>query len=883
MASDGAQGRLQVINGTLFYSPNDQRTLATVPKEDPTGDNTAGLLLPTTNQAQTEGFKERFEAVHTPRWWSLAWGWTAFIPIKPAYKKGLAYLNGNPTRQAYHHGRRGGYTMSATRSERYAMLEDDLDQMVHLLSMQLQISVIKPARPSIFGFKKRQDTYQSFQDAAYNSRDWFDVWVGLLCHLISETEQEQMRRRGFPTLALMGWKDALVEGGISRVTVEAIGNERVCMFDECVRRVGTFLVLENPKIHNAEVFVKRLERLGVPVWYRWLPEYEYNRFFQMLGPAAHQVQGLLARNIIYGPQEMQQGIGRSREQQSKEPQEWMEFWAAREEKNRVQERVESNQQREARLKRTKQQPVTSAKVYIWEEGMDGRYEKRLVGKRYRGDTLADYREHEKRYDPFVNEWHVCDALPLREGSELWGNEYTDDEMGSDGEVGWEIKSQNEEYDRYPSREEFDDTENALVATGCAQLTPASPQYGGIPVAGTGFALALEDMDDINAITNMSWAGGTSNLDVAEEFMTKVLRIHYGYTPPLPIAPHEEVPTKTQNRFLRFVGMPLDVIDRSIFSRPLVVCLSSFMERLGSTNGSLNVDEADYFRENRQSLMFNERMQTLRVINDKKAGILYMFDRKEQGTVAWKIAMLSAREALLVCRLPKEWDENEIALYLVSHGIPFKTLQDTKTLKRMPLLTTSTRLIPKRGNGHRFTADDYFAYVDLLDDFLQHRRGRAALMQGGFTWRVASSVISADKVLDGPTGWSTNSEDIFVVQIPDTEEEYVDDGISEIEEELICGLVECSTGIGDQMSRRSYYPLPKTYRGSGIDYGRWTEGLEKLYKGRKEKYLTTEQQPRTMTEWRDAMRGAGEQRRAQIKNEEMSKIFIDWYMSENQAK
>ncbi|KAF9035485.1 hypothetical protein BJ165DRAFT_1409359 [Panaeolus papilionaceus] len=870
-------GRLQVVNGSLFYSPNDNRTIVTTPVEDPNGVETARVFLPTRRDAATNRFSKRMEEVYTPRWWSLAWGWTAFIPIRPFYERGLKLLARDPTPHHYRE-KRGQYSMGSSALEQYCNLEQDLYHITDQLSMQLQISVVKPSHPTVFGFRSTYQSHSELVDSARASRDWFDVWVGLLCHLISETEEEQCRLRGFPAMAIMHWNEFLVNQGQSRATVQELNAECVCSFADSVTRVGTFLRLDNPKIQRPEAFVRRLQRLHVPLWYPWLPEYDQVRFFKDLGPHSSQIQDLLASSV---PMTLRPPDFPSRATRiaTVTPQAVLDFFAAREQEHIRLERKETEQQRQKRLQRIARPPTATAVVWVWERTLSGEWVRERVGQRERVNTLDEMKSYQKRYDPFFNEWNCCDELERPPDCASYEDEDEDeDEDDIYGRFGDQksICASVVQGGAHAAEETGEKTGSAVLDDESVEI-PLRPSAEQEP-----FVLPIEDMDDLAAIPNSSSAA--TEVDTVEEYVLQVLWIYYGFTPPLPIPPSagQDIPEKTQNRFLKFVGIPLHRIHRDLFHRTSVKCAVSFMEKLGGGQ-SISDEESDLRPNHRESLFFNTRLQNLQLITDSHTGqTLYMFNFGADSTAQWHITLETAVHALSICRLPAHMEDRDIALYLAQHGIPFRTLQKSSTLPQMPSTSTSTRLIPYRPHGHVFREDDYNAYLILAEDMLRnHRLGRAALLGGGYPWRLAVVMLNPSTVLEGPSGWSTSRDHMFVLRDKETGEEYIDDGMTVLEGEMLCGLFECFTGNGAQTSRKSYYPLASTFKGSGMDHGRWTVLLENSFKTVREASSTGSRQPKTMTQWRDGMRGAGEFRRAQLRIEELSVEFVAKYIQKRQ--
>ncbi|PPQ81306.1 hypothetical protein CVT24_009901 [Panaeolus cyanescens] len=762
-------------------------------------------------------------------------------------------------------------------------MQRELDQMTHQLCLNLQISVLRPCLPSMYGFADEYAVEDDLRAAVVHSRDWFDVWIGLFCHLIAEMEEEQTRLRGFPEIAIQHWVEALVQGGHDRAVVQEMKSELVCAFDKGVKRVGTFVDLEHSNIRHRAEFVKRLEAHTVPVWYRWLPEYAHDSFLSGLGPTIPQMQENLSRTV---PRTVPPPIPSNPRQHKLPPVKKgmahpvLEFLRKRDEDNLRWEKMEHPKDKQIRLQRLQQTPEVSARVWLWMEDETGVWRRETVSLLERQDTLMDMKPYQKRYDSFHNEWHCCYELtrPADYEGEISDEEddygYANYDMGHDANNGGKRERQ-AEGDLEVGEEYMNDT----------QREPGVSEQGR-------FELAIEDMDDLAAIHNGSSSALTTDADAAEDYILQAMQIYYGYTIPLPLPVHKgkTIEVRLQNRFLKFVGIPLMRVDRALFDKPTIQCAVDFMERLGS-GGSIVAEEHDAQPGHRHSLVGTRRLASLRIIRDKVQGqVYYAFDTGEGAERSWMLAVRTAAHALLVCRLPEEMNIGEVALYLVNHGIPMQTFQRSSTMPRISSLPRSNRLVPYRTKDHVFGSDDYMAYMMAVENALADRRqARAALMAGGFTWRVAKNIVSSELVLEGPTGIRNNPEDMLVVKDDKTGEEFVDDAISTLEEELICGLVECFTGKaqiyfiswpngrkgkGEQTSRRSYYPLRKTYSGSGLDYGRWNVVLEEVFKMVKEASMLGERKPKSMSEWRDATRGAGDFRRAQIRLEQMSKAFIE---------
>ena len=172
----------------------------------------------------------------------------------------------------------------------------------------------------------------------------------------------------------------------------------------------------------------------------------------------------------------------------------------------------------------------------------------------------------------------------------------------------------------------------------------------------------------------------------------------------------------------------------------------------------------------------------------------MFDFKDSSTVEWKLTVKTASHALLVCRLDSQLDESDLANYLLRNGIPFHTLQLSTTLSRSPIARHPPLVIPFRPAEHAFTWRDYEAFRQQCHVIFKQPRGRAALLRGYYPWRLAINDISFSSVISGPSGWSTEPNEMLVVKLPETGEEFIDDNLTEIELKLLTGTYNASTSM-----------------------------------------------------------------------------------------
>jgi hypothetical protein len=239
-----------------------------------------------------------------------------------------------------------------------------------------------------------------------------------------------------------------------------------------------------------------------------------------------------------------------------------------------------------------------------------------------------------------------------------------------------------------------------------------------------------------------------------------------------------------------------------------VAVIDFYHRLAK-NAKMLPNEWDLLQDNHQSVRCSSRFELFRPvfsIQTKKlthdttevpSVTLYMLELGSMATAPWRVAVKSASDALMICRLDSTFNEYHIVDFLLTNGIPFHTLQPSGTILRMPDVPRPCLRPLARNEGYAFGSQDYLAYREHCHTILDHPRGRAALMHGHFMWRIAIGSVLWEAVYRGPSGWSVDTDEMVVVRDPYTNMEYIDDSLSTSEQDALCGTYHCLTGESHQ--------------------------------------------------------------------------------------
>ena len=354
-----------------------------------------------------------------------------------------------------------------------------------------------------------------------------------------------------------------------------------------------------------------------------------------------------------------------------------------------------------------------------------------------------------KYDSVHNEWDVCGA---------WGDG-SDEDSDDDGAMNF--------YDR--------DQDQPLVT--------ASNKFEHV-------------LDSEHAWVNCISGDMSSLPERFEGEVLSVLGLYFGYTPLIPVPSPPVITNETDRRRLcRSLGIDWNFVKATqhAFERPLVVAALDFFVRLAAKASTIADDEWDLCLNNRCPVVLTPRFKNFRRVVSTDGTVLYLLDPKDR-TVDWYLALRCASDVAVVSRLPREKNEHDIVEFLLENGIPFHTLAPTSTLLRSPTPFDIRWNPSKRPPGYIFTGHDYLAYREQCNHMFRHPRARAVLMHGGYVWQLAVSVVPWEMVFKGPSGWSTNTAEVIVVNDLVTGMELLDDRLTEADEDLLSGSYKCLTGV-----------------------------------------------------------------------------------------
>jgi hypothetical protein len=700
-----------------------------------------------------------------PRWWSLAFGWISFFPLYPSFSGPIFEKLILPANHCHTFDEnRGEYSLGSGLSKKWLQVEDDLSDAVHIVRCHYHSAFIYPLQPSAFGFSRAHRRPGALHMSLRKSKDWFVVWMALLSFVIAHAEDIYPIDKDSVRFAKTHWHELILQH-FNYQWLDALLASTVCSFSRHTHRTGVFLDISgfNPNQPPTEFFYQ----FNVPVWYCWSTEVANQPELAHLAPLPYQLQEGTTIIMKSPPPLIPTPLPPSEVTSSPPPAAsssrpksaiWMEFLTRRQ--KRYEERVqkETPQQKQVRLGRLANPPKLSAKVFEWVVNDDGDFVRQAVPRKMREDVLGDYPPSQVYYDPIENEYDCCEEYDSGAPGEA-SNDYDDD---GDDAISWGA----------------DDV-------GVGQLSDDRVLSARAP------SPEIEIADD--------WHSSLIAPDPLspENFIAEVHRIlymYYGYTPIIPVPSFQNPVIKLENerrRFVRFLGIPYLSLPPAAFETDQISAAATFIRLLCTKGSSIPVDVSDVYRDNRQSIFFSARLKAVRCFEVPEN--LFMFDFREHSTVKWKLTVKTGMHALLVCRLDPQLDETGLAYYLLENGIPFYTLQLRATLGPSPVSTHPPFVIPFRNYDYVYSWRDYESFRQRCHVIFKEARGRAALLKGYYPWRLAMNEVGFSSVFSGPSGWSTNSDEMLVVKSLETGEEFIDDKLTDIELKLICGqyIVETS--------------------------------------------------------------------------------------------
>jgi hypothetical protein len=243
-----SRGRVHLIGGDFYYSPNSQRDVQ--------------LPLAYNDIPFRNCFKDSFAEFRQPLWWQPACPYLAFVPLRPSFA-------GVPFQDLFHISyfprlHYGGFMIDPQIILGWARLEKDIRDAANLLLAHERAPAIAWLVPTALGCQGVFKRVRTLRTLYNDSKEWFSLFMGALSYAIavSITHRQEIFDEAMPH-----WFSFLSQRDFSQIWLSGVRSSMVAYFDSCIDRVGVFVQL-CPR-HREQFSVDWLCEFGVPVWYPW--------------------------------------------------------------------------------------------------------------------------------------------------------------------------------------------------------------------------------------------------------------------------------------------------------------------------------------------------------------------------------------------------------------------------------------------------------------------------------------------------------------------------------------------------------------------------------------------------------------------------------------
>ncbi len=242
--TDSHPGRVQILGGRIFYSPNSTRTVSHPPPDLSTSVD-GNIFLPQSASTLPDGRFNAWDLNATdylqPRFWSRPWGWISFFPLEPHFEQPPFQCLLAAPRRAGHIPKAGArYIMPDDVLNEWLELDRNLTRATSLIQSYYDIPAVRPISPWAFGYPKRHIDRRHMHIAICKGREWFSVWIALFSYIVAQAESIQADLASYPHLAKVNWPEYLVSNGFKWTWIDSIQSSMVCLLTP---RTGVFLHL----------------------------------------------------------------------------------------------------------------------------------------------------------------------------------------------------------------------------------------------------------------------------------------------------------------------------------------------------------------------------------------------------------------------------------------------------------------------------------------------------------------------------------------------------------------------------------------------------------------------------------------------------------------
>jgi len=682
-----------------------------------------------------------------------------------------------------------------------------------------------PLLPHKFGYGVTHISEKGAKLALHKSRAAYFTLMAWIFFIVMGVREYEGQCRAW-------LEETLLSGGLSHDDVGAICNSELIDFSPSYPRAG--VIVDHTCRFNSSVrtFIRR----GIPVWFYWGDRFSRHTI-ELFGQYMPKPEELVAgrwcekyrgpRRVIRHPgvpaapaapvtpvapvepvanSPPSDGLSDYTASRSPSPahrlplpnpgygqikgETWREYFDRR---AKIRDNVIKNETPKEREKRIQVEEARAnfaepgkkgSPVYRWKRNKDGFWIRTLVTRNEVSDRWQEFTNTQKRFDSILNQWDLCKGL--------------------DPDVDVEDDDDEEMYNEYMGvNPEPSDTVSLPPATSSPPVvpslfprhidnssinTPSSSPFTNISALNSWDGPASWGEEDTFEMVSVSLDhDDTHNLDGVkpDNSLLSMLSLRFGFI--LPVSQLPSVPDVFDWALIRKI---MGDTNAAVGTR-LIAPISNFVcNRINN----LPVPEQLCDLSLASPDPFTNHINSLQLIKSSAAGVpQYMLVTRDANPRRWLLGLNDPVTLLQSLRLDIDSMSN-LARYLFSNGIPFHTYIPASQLPHAypeyPPVALSYRPL-----GHRPRISEYAVYENARHLLLSRPYGRAALLQGGMVWRLALDDFEHKEdaeysVLLGPSEYVSVYQHVLRA---DDGQRFYDDGLSDTELDLICGVYKVATG------------------------------------------------------------------------------------------
>ncbi|KDR65408.1 hypothetical protein GALMADRAFT_148721 [Galerina marginata CBS 339.88] len=397
---DKSRGRVIRIGGDIFYSPNCQRTIHSVPE--------------TLSNMQRNPRYNSVSEFYEPLWWTMEYAHLAFIEMEPITEGPFNWMLAMPL--YFEKRSKGLFRLDGSTKLWWYRLQHDLRAASNTLLANSGGPETPEIIQTVLNFDENYTNHHTLRSDVVRCRDWFKYWFARMSYAIAVTTRMD-DYKNIIRLFVGTWFDILDANEWHQAFLSAL-LAMAATFKPTTPRAGVFLNILNPE--KDQFVVDWFIRFNTPAWFPWgtaeIAAARTDRFIARLAPPIEQMQEIATFRTTSPSLPVYNGTP------------WVEFLDDRKYRCEEMQQWETAEKRQRRENRERVPPYVKTKVFVWVED-NGQYSRRQVDPVMNKDTILHYGTNQSKYNAFFNEWDCCsDFGDDRDDDTEYGDDEEDQSM-----------------------------------------------------------------------------------------------------------------------------------------------------------------------------------------------------------------------------------------------------------------------------------------------------------------------------------------------------------------------------------------------------------------------------------------------------------------------